>query len=147
MYHGIAEALPTARAHAANDKLAPTTRGFALLGVGRFGTLDDLPLVEKAFTDERVFHVANYNHPDGKLKPVEVRVSDTAVAAALHLAGQKPADFGFFPSLQMYTLPGNFAWAEHFTLGFLDDAARQAAHKKAREWLAKHHKEKPPQQP
>jgi RNA polymerase sigma factor (sigma-70 family) len=147
MYHGITDAFPTVRTHAANDKLAPTARGFALLGVGRFGTLDDLPLLEKAFNDGRVFHVANYNHPDGKLKPVEVRVSDTAVAAALHLAGQKPADFGFFPSLQMYTLPGNVAWAEHFSLGFLDDAARQAAHKKAREWLARHGKEKPPQQP
>jgi RNA polymerase sigma factor (sigma-70 family) len=145
MYHGVAEAFPTARTHAANDKLAATARGFALLGVGRFGTRDDLPLLEKAFTDGRVFHGARYNHPDGTLKPVEVRVSDTAVAAALHLAGQKPADFGFFPSLQMYTGPGN--WAEHFALGFLDDAARQAAHKKAREWLARHGKEKPPQQP
>jgi RNA polymerase sigma factor (sigma-70 family) len=145
MYHGVSEASPTVRAHAANDKLAATAKGFALLGVGRFGTLDDLPLLEHAFGDGRVFHVAKYNHPDGTLKPVEVRVSDTAVAAALHLAGQKPADFGFFPSLQMYTGPGN--WAEHFALGFLDDAARQAAHKKAREWLARHAKEKPPHQP
>jgi RNA polymerase sigma factor (sigma-70 family) len=145
MYHGVAETFPTVRAHAANDKLTPTARAFVLLGVGRFGTLDDLPLLEKAFSDGRVFHVAKYNHPDGTLKPVEIRVNDTAVAAALHLAGQKPADFGFFPSLQMYTGPGN--WAEHFALGFLDDASRQAAHQKARDWLAKHVKEKQPQQP
>jgi hypothetical protein len=52
----------------------------------------------------------------------------------LHLAGQKPPDFGFFPCLEMYTLPGHFAWVEYFSLGFLDDAARQAAPKKAREW-------------
>jgi hypothetical protein len=72
--------------------------------------------VEKAFTDGRVFHATSYTYPGGTQQPVEVRVSDTAVAAALHLAGQKPADFGFFSALQMYTLPGNYTWAEHFSL-------------------------------
>jgi hypothetical protein len=32
-------------------------------------------------------------------------------------------------------------------IGFFDDAARQAAHQKAREWLARHGKEKPRPQP
>jgi RNA polymerase sigma factor (sigma-70 family) len=147
VYHGFSEAFPKAVAHAANDKLAPTARGFALLAVGRFGSAADLPLLEKAFADARVFHQTNYHSKDGKQQPVEVRVSDTAVAAALHLAGQKPADFGFSPFLKMYGWPANVAWAEHYSLGFLDDAARQAAYQKARAWLDKQRKEKPRPQP
>jgi hypothetical protein len=147
VYHNFAEVFPTALAHAANDKLAPTARGFALLAVGRFGKPADLPLLEKAFADSRVFHQTNYWWKDGKKQPVEVRVSDTAVAAALHLAGQKPADFGFSTFLKMYGWPANVAWAEHYSLGFLDEESRQAAYKRARTWLAQHRKEKPRPQP
>jgi peroxiredoxin len=148
--NGFAEVFPTAVAHAANDKLAPRARGFALLGVGRFGSAADLPLLEKAFADARVFHTT---FCPGKQNPVEVQVSDTAVVAALRLAGQHPADFGFTflemykkrgPDeqakffLEMYRDRGPEAFTEHFLLGFFDDTARQVAHKKAREWLDKH---------
>jgi len=157
--NGFAEVFPTAVAHAANDKLAPRARGFALLGVGRFGSAADMPLLEKAFADARVFHTT---YCPGKQNPVEVRVSDTAVVAALRLAGQHPADFGFtFPEmykkrgpdaeakffLEMYRDRGPEAFTEHYLLGFFDDAARQAAHKRARAWLDKHAKEKARHQP
>jgi hypothetical protein len=144
----FAEVAPVAVAHAANEKLAPGARGFALLAVGRFGKPADLPLLEKAFTDARVFHTTNFTFKDGKQKPVEVRVSDAAVAAALRLAGRDAADFGF-TFQEMYRRRGPEALAEHYLLGFFqdDDAARQAAHQKAREWLDKHRKEKPRPQP
>jgi hypothetical protein len=148
VHHRFAEVYPVAVVHAANDKLAPGARGFALLAVGRFGKPADLHLLEKAFADSRVFHITNYTFKDGKQRGVEVRVSDTAVAAALRLAGQDPADFGF-TFQEMYKRRGPEALAEFYLLGFFqdDDAARQAAHKKARGWLDKHRKEKPRQQP
>jgi hypothetical protein len=74
---------------------------------------------------------------DGK-RPIEVRVSDTAVAAALRLAGQHPADFGF-TQLNRYKLRGPediLVW--YHLLGFFDDDARRAAHKKAAAWLDEH---------
>src|SRR5262249_48767761 len=86
--HCFAEVHPFAVAHAANDKLAPGTRAFALLAVGRFGKPADLPLLEKAFADSRVFHTTNYPFKDGKQRGVEVRVSDTALASALWLVGK-----------------------------------------------------------
>jgi hypothetical protein len=73
-----------------------------------------------------------------------VRVSDTAVAAALRLAGQHPADFGF-TFLERYKARGPDTLLKYHLLGFFDDDARQAAHKKARAWLDKHGKEKPRQ--
>ena len=73
-------------------------------------------------------------------------MSDTAVAAALRLAGQHPADFGF-TFLERYKARGPDTLLKYHLLGFFDDAARQAAHKRAREWLDKHGKEKPRQQP
>ena len=87
------------------------------------------------------------------MKPVEVQVSDAAVAAALWLSGKEPADFGF-PLLEMYKWRGPQArglatQSVYGSIGFFqgDDTARQAAHKKAREWLAKHRKEPPRKQP
>jgi hypothetical protein len=148
VYHNFSEVAPVAVAHAAKDELAPRSRGFALLAVGRFGKPADLPVLEKAFADARVFHSSNYTSKTGQKRPVEVRVSDAAVAAALRLAGQHPADFGF-TFLEMYKERGPDTLAKYHLLGFFqdDDAARQAAHKRAREWLAKHGKETPRQHP
>jgi RNA polymerase sigma factor (sigma-70 family) len=133
----IAEVVPLARRKAADATLGPAARGFALLAVGRFGTPDDLPVLEQAFADSRVFHTTKYTSEGGKERPVEVRVSDTAVAAALRLADQHPADFGF-PVLEMYKERGPDTLLKYHLLGFFDEETRQAAHKKAREWLDKH---------
>jgi RNA polymerase sigma factor (sigma-70 family) len=142
----IAEVVPLARRKAADATLGPAARGFALLAVGRFGTLADRPLLEKAFADSRVFYTTKDTSKDGKLRAVEVRVNDTAVAAALRLAGQHPADFGF-TFLEMNRYRGPDALLKYHLLGFLDEEARQAAHKKAAAWLDEHAKEKSRQQP
>jgi hypothetical protein len=70
-----------------------------------------------------------------------VRVSDTAVAAALQLAGQHPADFGF-TFLEMNKLRGPDILQKYHLLGFFDDDARRAAHKKAAAWLDEHKDDK-----
>jgi hypothetical protein len=137
LYHSIVEVAPAARARASDAELDPKARGFALLAVGRFGTAADLPLLEKAFVDTRVFHATNYTSGEGQKRPVEAQVRDAAVAAALRLAGQHPADFGY-PLLGMYKERGPDTLAKYHLLGFFDGAAREAAHKKAKEWLDKH---------
>jgi hypothetical protein len=72
-------------------------------------------------------------------------VSDTAVTAALRLAGQDPADFGF-TFMEMYRNNSLRDATEHSLLGFFqdDDAARQAAYKKSRAWLDRRGKAEPP---
>jgi hypothetical protein len=133
----IAEVLPLARRKAADAALGPAARGFALLAVGHFGTPADRPLLEKAFADSRVFFTDKDLIKDEKARPLVVRVSDTAVAAALRLAGQQPADFGF-TLLERHKLRGPDILLKYHLLGFFDDDARRAAHKKAAAWLHEH---------
>jgi RNA polymerase sigma factor (sigma-70 family) len=140
VYHDISEVSPVAIAHAANDKLAPGVRAFALLAVGRFGTADDLPVLKKAFVDSRVFHTTNYTFEDGKQRPIEVQVGDAAIGAALWLYGQRAADFGFPIAAMLKNHPDTLAQCG--LLGFFDNDTRQAAHKKAAAWLDEHKNDK-----
>jgi hypothetical protein len=142
LHHNLREAVPLALAQAAKDQLAPRARGFALLVVGLYGTPADLPLLEKAFADARVFHTTNYRTETGQDRPVEVQVSDVAVAAALHLYGQPAADLGF-PFLEMYKKRGSNALAQYTLLGFFDGDTRRAVHQKAIQWLQEHKDDKP----
>jgi RNA polymerase sigma factor (sigma-70 family) len=130
----IAEVLPLARRKAADAALGPAARGFALLAVGHFGASADRPLVEKAFADSRVFFT---DKSAGGKERLEALVSDTAVAAALRLAGQHPADFGF-TLLERHKLRGPDILLKYHLLGFFDDGARRAAHKRAKAWLDQH---------
>jgi RNA polymerase sigma factor (sigma-70 family) len=138
--HYIAEVAPVAAAHAANDKLAPGVRGFALLAVGRFGTADDLPVLKKAFVDSRVFHTTNYTFTDGKQRPIEVQVGDAAIGSALWIYGQRAADFGFPIAAMLRNHPDTLAQCG--LLGFFDNDTRQAAHKRAASWLVEHKNDK-----
>jgi hypothetical protein len=140
--HDLREVVPLALAHAANAKLAPRARGFALLVVGLYGTPADLPLLKKAFADSRVFHATNYRTEKGKDRPIEVQVSDVAVASALHLYGQPAADMGF-TLLEMYKKRGSNALAQYYLLGFFDGDTRRAVHAKAIGWLKDHQNDKP----
>src|SRR5439155_20218530 len=126
--------------------LAPEARGFALLAVGRFATAADRPLVEKALADGRLFHAWKFTSNQGKQWPVESLVRDAALAVALRLAGQHPADFGF-PLLEMYKERGPDMLLKYHLLGFFNGAGRDATHKKAKEWLDKHKAEKPVPKP
>lgn len=142
LYHAIKEALPKARTSAADAQLDPKARGFSLLAVGQFGSTVDLPILEKAFSDNRVFHATRYTNEAGQQRPVEALVGDAAIGSALKLSGQYPADFGY-PLLEMYKERGPETLVKYHLLGFFDNETRQAAHKKAKEWLDTHKNEKP----
>jgi hypothetical protein len=141
LHHGIAEIAPTARKLAADAALTPRLRGFALLAVGRFSTAADLPLVEKAFDDNRVFHETNYTDEKGVKSPIVVLVKDAAVAAALRLAGQHPADFGF-PYLVLYKERSPDSLTKFYLLGFSQPDDRVPVHQKATKWLKSYKGEK-----
>lgn len=116
--------------------LSPVARGFSLLAVGQFGKPAVLPMVEKAFADSRVFQKDSWPLEGGQRQPVETLVSDVAIAAALRLSEQHPVDYGF-PLLEMYKERSPDTLAKYHLLGFYDGNAREAAHTKAKEWLAK----------
>jgi RNA polymerase sigma factor (sigma-70 family) len=141
VYHSIEEVVAVAAAHAANDKLTPGVKAFALLAIGRFGTAADLPVLKKAFADSRVFHTTNYTSNDGKKRPIEVQVGDAAVGSALWIYGQRAADFGFPIAAMLTNHPDTLAQCS--LLGFFDNDTRQAVHKKAAAWLDEHKNDKP----
>jgi hypothetical protein len=127
--------------------------GIAMLAVGKLGTKDDLPLLERYAEDETRCAAFLHDPPPkpGQPRfllprlPVEgqdttTQLRDVSAAMRLHLRGQNPEEFGFYwrwpngPDAGKPTKMGTFYL---HAIGFLRDADREAAHKKAREWLAK----------
>jgi hypothetical protein len=134
----IANAAPLARTMAADAALAPSVKGSALLALGRFGTHADLPLLEKAATDTRTFHVTTWPEKYLNKDKAIALVSDAAVAAMLCLRGQPLDDLGF-PLVRKFKDVDHYpdVVADYNLLGFFDHKTRQAAHKKAKAWLNK----------
>ena len=104
--------------------------GTALRLLGWYGTTDDIPLLMK-FAGDRT--VCGTMSSGGKKDGTTVQVRDLAVIAALTLRKQRLQDFGFAMHDIAPPWPANHL-ANH---GFDSDAMREAAHKKAREWLEK----------
>jgi RNA polymerase sigma factor (sigma-70 family) len=126
----IREVLPVARKVAADRAARPLTLGLALPLLGKFGDERDLPALAAVSDDRRECFRSRV---DGKA--VRTQVRDVAVAVRLLVRGQDPAKFGF-PVLG--TKPWRLSQDGAFELdwvGFWNDAAREATHKKALAWL------------
>ena len=136
----IAELLPVARKHGASAELKAETRALALLAIGRLGSGEDLPLLNRAFADTRVWYTSKFTSAAEKERTIEVQVADTALGSALWIYGQRAADFGFPIAEILKNHPDTLA--QHGLLGFLDNDTRQAVHKKAAAWLAEHKNDK-----
>ncbi|HEY7156434.1 MAG TPA: sigma-70 family RNA polymerase sigma factor [Gemmataceae bacterium] len=141
VHYPISEVLPAARKHAASAELASGTRALALLVIARLGGAKDLPLLKRAFADTRVWYTTKLASGTANERTIEVQVGDTAVGSALWIYGQRAADFGF-PMAEMFKNHPD-TLAQYGMLGFLDNDTRQAAHKKAEEWLNEHKNDKP----
>jgi RNA polymerase sigma factor (sigma-70 family) len=87
-FSGGREALPLARAVAADAHRPVRVRASALVYLGIFGTVDDAPLAAALFADATEYWPGGTGHP--------VLVCDVATAVALRLHGLDPFDFGFF---------------------------------------------------
>lgn len=159
----IKEVLPAARETVATkvkDDPYPgnTARNIAraMLLLGKLGSKDDLPLLEKFATNEDRCAVVLIDPPPKPGQPVfrlyrlpiegqdvTTQLRDVSVAMRLHLLGQNPDDFGFYwqhpeDSLRIpVKLEGRF---NLYSLGFIRNADRTAAHKKAKEWFDKQKK-------
>jgi RNA polymerase sigma factor (sigma-70 family) len=158
--YDIQEVLPAARetltAKVKDDPYPGNTArnvGLAMLVVGKLGSKDDLPLLEKYAADEG--HCAAFLN-DPPLKPGEPRflllrlpvegqdataqLRDVSAAMRLRLLGENPDDYGFhwrWPHEPNTGKPTGFDPFYLNGIGFLRDADREAAHKKAKEWLNK----------
>jgi hypothetical protein len=93
--YGLDECLPLPQAIVRGGpeylSISPALRASAALAVGRFGSKDDVPILEPMLDDETVFAVPN--GPQGTVGVVQVR--DVALAVMIHLTGQEPKDYGF----------------------------------------------------
>ena len=97
---------------------------FAILSIAKFGSRENIAALEPLLIDERTIDGANRS---GQKSDTQIR--DVALAAMVHLSGQKLADYGFHHA-QSHP---SFLWNAN-SLGFNDPAARQEALKKWRAW-------------
>ena len=122
----LKEGAELARRMLASNDGPVETKPYAMLAVGRFGTNDDIPLMEKFFSDARVCV-----RQRGGLREMQIQVKDVALAVALHLSHQDLKTYGLTHvqnNPQMLFLPN--------TIWFADDDARQAAFQKWTDWQA-----------
>ncbi len=113
---------------ATNKKAAPHVRANVLSAIGRLGDKDLVPKIEPLIGDTTQVQQFAFNKLRGW-----VQVGDVALAMAIHLSGQKPADYGY------EAVKTNPSWINsYYYLGFENDAQRNAAKKKWKAWRAAH---------
>lgn len=139
-YFEIAEAIPTARAIAADEKREVGDRVTALFVVAQSGDKADVALCEPLFKSEVVYHTTNYSDAKGQY-PVITQVRDVAIAMALILHGEEPIDYEY-EFLVIYKARGSEMRKKTPFYGFRTEAARKVAHEKAMAFLVKASKPK-----
>jgi hypothetical protein len=121
----LKEALGPGIKLALDEKATAVYRLYGLLAVAKFGDKEHAKAIEPLFKEQTVV----YSRPGGKTGPSTTQIRDGALAAALHLQGQKLHEFGFAAQShpQLLYLPNS--------LGFAGDAQRSAAFEKYRDWV------------
>ena len=102
----------------------------AVITLVRLGTIEDLPVIETLFEDRRVIPVFLNNQQR------EAQLRDFALASAVMLSDKRLEDYGiqtFPPAIE------RSAWTTGVSVGFEDEAARDAAFAK---WKAEREAEK-----
>ncbi len=100
------------------DKTAPPDdRMHGILAVAKLGDVAQLKLLQRLFEDREICQ--SYTRP-GERRETQIR--DVALAAALHLLGEDPQDFGF----SIIEPSEEFLFTPH-TLSFSDERDRQMA--------------------
>jgi hypothetical protein len=109
---------------ATNTKALPYVRANVLSAVGRMGDKDTVAKLEPLIAEVTLVQQFALNGIRGT-----VQIGDVALAMAVHLSGQKPADYGYEAVKQ------NPNWiSSYYYLGFQDDTQRNAAKKKWKGW-------------
>ena len=105
-------------------------RQFALLALGRFGSKEQLPMVEKYLSDSTTCGTIQLGSPP---RQVDVQMRDVALAVSIHLTAQEPAAYG---AASVQSSPQSFFQVP--TLAFLKDSQRDTALRLWAEWRAAH---------
>jgi hypothetical protein len=105
-------------------------KGQALATLVRLKATDELPAVEKAFADVGVL-TTTIRFVNGKQVRESIEVRDAALAAALVLTGQSPADYGFA------SYPRNAGATFSYTWARISEDGRKAAFEKWKAWREK----------
>ncbi|MSR54364.1 MAG: hypothetical protein EXS09_13895 [Gemmataceae bacterium] len=124
---GVKECAPIALRIASDARTTGYIRATAMLGFAKLGTKGDLKELEPFLKDK--FQIANVivNKEQGT-----VQMRDVTLGAAIHLAGQSLADFGF-----ERRLPSGINSISSYTYyAFGTEEKRDAAHAKWKEWAA-----------
>jgi hypothetical protein len=115
----------------------PHLRQYGILGVGKLGGKQHLPDLEPLLKDEAICASQNMKVKEEN-KVIQTRICDVTLAVMVRLTGQQLRDYGFNRVQENTMMLYNVS-----SLGFIDDAQRQAALKKWDEW-SKTHSSTPP---
>ncbi len=123
--------LELARKMLASDATMDSAIAYAAIVVVRFGEPADVKLLLPHLDNTTVFH--SWHNMQLKKEPIRIQVRDAVLALAIRLTGQQPEDYGF---KLLRSDPDTIY--KIYTLGFLEDAEREAALKKWRAWSETH---------
>jgi hypothetical protein len=117
-----------ARTLLANPGSNSSTIPYAAIALARFGTAQDIQYLLPHLEATQVFHT--WSNPQLKKEPIRIQVRDAVLAMAIRLHGEDPAAYGYklleADEKTVYRI---------YTLGFLEDAERDAAFAK---WKSRH---------
>jgi hypothetical protein len=103
----------------------------AMVSLLKSGSAGEVKVLSRYLTDPTVVCV----HVTDNGQRIKTQLRDVAMGVSLQLAGQHPRDYGLTDDRFG---PGVFGIPRHlYYYGFLDDKARDAAHKKWKEWVDK----------
>jgi hypothetical protein len=139
LQNNIQEAIPFLIRTSKSTDLQVYTRAQALIGVGKLGTKDQIPLLESLLEDDTKIVNSRINN---QISSVQIR--DVALAMTLHLSGKDPREWGFegIPKV-VNPNPNSNPLFQYYSLGFIDDekdTKRTAALKKWKDASAKEKK-------
>jgi hypothetical protein len=108
-----------------------TAVAYSAMVMARFGKSADLQLLLPHLTNSTVFH--SWHNAQLKKAPIRIQVRDAVLAMAIRLTGQQPPDYGF----KLLRSDEDTIY-KVYTLGFLEDAERDAAFQKWETWSKAH---------
>jgi hypothetical protein len=124
----LPEGLTPAKSLLKRADQSPFVRQMAILAIAKLGSPRDVAVLEPLLSDAAA---ANPNEQEKSSYRCEVR--DVALAAIIHLHGRDPKDFGF----DKIRRNPQTLYAQN-TMGFDGSAARTAALRRWKGWLAQH---------
>jgi hypothetical protein len=138
LFAAVPEVVPVARRPAAEPKAPASVLGPALVALGNYGSLEDLPAISSFRSDTRTYQSYKIGN-----RTLEVQLRDQAAAMSLLIRRTRAQSYGF----QHAVLTAWWSDARHFKTAqeFNSDRDREAAHKKAWAWLDQQPKVTPKQ--